>query len=601
MKSILLHLATLTCSLSLYGQVTFERTYPLNSFSAIEEANNGNFIGCGDSLQEGFIFKIDPHGNLISTFFPKLRDNKVAVQDITIDDINGGYAICGTSDDTTGNNFTAYYLLLDSNFQSVDSIYYGGGSNGPSSDIILKNSVGDFIISIGTFFGGGGNSTEGQKISYPATNSWLATGGGNHAPNGMAIDRNNKLFLASFNWVAAASASLLLFDTSGQNTHTFRITDTAYGGSLVFQSVTCASNDDNYIFGVELSPNSGTYGVAYLTKLDSTLNIIWDKYLDWGYSVNIVAMTPTHDSCTVLLLSTANGMALHKISPSGDSLWTQFHNRPTTGSGSRFEECDDRGFIIVGQFTDTISYGYILKTDSLGRLLPNQTVDIIGALEFCYGDTTVLAAASGYNYLWSTGDTTQAISITTTGDYFVTVTDSSGLQSISDTISILVHTPNQPTITHNSDTLYSSFASTYQWYVDTTLITGAVNQSYIALINGAYTVETTDSNGCHSFSADYPLTTVGLQNLAFKTIDATFTPNPISDHGTLVVHGIHSEDLEVSLLNQMGQNIEALFKGNFSANEASFLIDFGKNYSGVYIIRIISGEVSTNLRVLLIK
>ena len=100
MKSILLHLATLTCSLSLYGQVTFERTYPLNSFSAIEEANNGNFIGCGDSLQEGFIFKIDRHGNLISTFFPKLRDNKVAVQDITIDDINGGYAMCGTSDDT---------------------------------------------------------------------------------------------------------------------------------------------------------------------------------------------------------------------------------------------------------------------------------------------------------------------------------------------------------------------------------------------------------------------------------------------------------------------------------------------------------------------
>ncbi len=95
MKSILLHLATLTCSLSLYTSY-LRKNLSIKLFSAIEEANNGNFIGCGDSLQEGFIFKIDRHGNLISTFFPKLRDNKVAVQDISIDDINGGYAICGT-------------------------------------------------------------------------------------------------------------------------------------------------------------------------------------------------------------------------------------------------------------------------------------------------------------------------------------------------------------------------------------------------------------------------------------------------------------------------------------------------------------------------
>ncbi|MBK8586862.1 MAG: hypothetical protein IPN88_16115 [Bacteroidetes bacterium] len=91
------------------------------------------------------------------------------------------------------------------------------------------------------FFGGGGYSTGGQKENYPSTNSWLATGGGNHAINGMALDKSNRLFLASFNWVAAASASLLLFDTAGVLSNTFSITDTAYGGSLVFQSVTSTS------------------------------------------------------------------------------------------------------------------------------------------------------------------------------------------------------------------------------------------------------------------------------------------------------------------------------------------------------------------------
>lgn len=601
MKFILLQLFTWTICLSLSGQITFERTYPVSSFNAIKEMSNGDFIGSGDSIQNGLIFKMDRHGNLISTFYPKLRDNKVDVQDITIDDNNGGYAICGNSDDTTGNNFTAYYLLLDSTFQSVDSIYFGGGSNGPSSDIILKNSVGDFIVSIGTFFGGGGFSTEAQKINYPATNSWLATGGGNHATNGMTLDKNDKLLLASFNWVAAASASLLLFDTSGQNTHTFRITDTAYGGSLVFQSVTSVSHDSNYMFGVELSPNSTSYNVAYLTKLDSTLNIIWDKYLDWGYSVNIDAMTPTQDSCIVLLLSTANGMALHKVSSSGDSLWTQFHNRPTTGSGIRFEECADRGFIIAGQLNGIVSYGYILKTDSLGRLFPDATVNISGQTEFCFGDTTILTAASGYNYLWSSGDTTQSIPVTTTGDYFVAVTDSAGLQSISDTISILVYTPSQPTITQISDTLYSSIAFSYQWYRNDTLIGGAINESHIALSNGTYTVETTDTNGCRSISSDYMMTTVGLQNIVLKSMNANFTPNPISTEGRLLIQGIHSEKLEVSLLNQVGQKIETIFDGIISANDANILVDFSNNNSGVYVIRIVSGDFSKNLRVLVLK
>lgn len=601
MKFILLNLTTLICCLSLYGQVTFERTYPLTSLNAIEELGDGNFIGTGDSLQNGLIYQIDRYGNLMSTFFPRLRDSRVSVQDITTDDLNGGFAICGYSDDTSGNNYTGYYLLVDSNFQSIDSIYYGGGVNGPNVDIVLRDSNNDFVIAVGTFLGGGGYSTGGQKINYPSTNSWLATGGGNHATNGMALDQSNRLFLASFNWVAAASASLLLFDTAGVLSNTFSITDTAYGGSLVFQSVTSTSHDGNYMFGVELSPNSGTYSVAYLSKLDSTLNIIWDKYLDWGYTVNIVAMTPTEDSCLVLLLSTSNGLALHKVTSSGDSLWTQFHNRPTTGAATRFEECADRGFVIVGQFNGTVSYGYILKTDSLGRLLPDATVDISGQMEFCFGDTTILTATIGYDYLWSTGDTTQSILVTTGGNYFVTVTDSIGLQAISDSISILVHTPVQPTISHISDTLYSSIASNYQWYLNDTLISGATNQSYTALANGLYTVETTDSNGCHSFSAVYDLTTVGLQNISLKSIDASFIPNPTSNQGSLVLHGIHSDKLEVSLFNQMGQKIETLFKGNFLANETNILLDFSMYNSGVYVIRVNSGELSTNLRVLVLK
>ena len=68
MKFILLNLTTLIYCLSLYGQVTFERTYPLTSLNAIEELGDGNFVGTGDSLQNGLIYQIDRYGNLMSTF-----------------------------------------------------------------------------------------------------------------------------------------------------------------------------------------------------------------------------------------------------------------------------------------------------------------------------------------------------------------------------------------------------------------------------------------------------------------------------------------------------------------------------------------------------
>ncbi|MBK8586898.1 MAG: T9SS type A sorting domain-containing protein [Bacteroidetes bacterium] len=76
-------------------------------------------------------------------------------------------------------------------------------------------------------------------------------------------------------------------------------------------------------------------------------------------------------------------------------------------------------------------------------------------------------------------------------------------------------------------------------------------------------------------------------------------PKP-SNQGSLVLHGIHSDKLEVSLFNQMGQKLKHYLKGT-SANETNILLDFSMYNSGVYVIRVNSGEISANLRVLVLK
>src|SRR5678815_4821385 len=62
--------------------------------------------------------------------------------------------------------------------------------------------------------------------------------------------------------------------------------------------------------------------------------------------------------------------------------------------------------------------------------------------------------------------------------------------------SVLTRASTSPTITQSNDTLFSSAASSYQWYQDGNLVSGATNSFYVAPTSGLYTVVITDANGC---------------------------------------------------------------------------------------------------------
>jgi len=55
--------------------------------------------------------------------------------------------------------------------------------------------------------------------------------------------------------------------------------------------------------------------------------------------------------------------------------------------------------------------------------LPTATITPGGPTTFCTGGSVVLTASTGFSYLWSNGETTQAITATVSGNYTVTVSD----------------------------------------------------------------------------------------------------------------------------------------------------------------------------------
>ena len=75
--------------------------------------------------------------------------------------------------------------------------------------------------------------------------------------------------------------------------------------------------------------------------------------------------------------------------------------------------------------------------------------------------------------------------------------------------------PAIPTITQSSDTLYSTPATTYQWYFNGYQIASANSSFYVPTQSGNYLVRITDNNGCvNQYSTEFSFTGVtGLSNI----------------------------------------------------------------------------------------
>jgi len=119
--------------------------------------------------------------------------------------------------------------------------------------------------------------------------------------------------------------------------------------------------------------------------------------------------------------------------------------------------------------------------------------------ELCFGDTTILDAGPGKtSYSWSTGDTTQKITVFTPGTYYVT-TLSGNECTASDTITVSYYQP-AATIQASRDTICEGASLLlnvpgvflFEWQ------DGSTDPFFIADQAGIYFVDITDFQGCKS-------------------------------------------------------------------------------------------------------
>ncbi len=148
--------------------------------------------------------------------------------------------------------------------------------------------------------------------------------------------------------------------------------------------------------------------------------------------------------------------------------------------------------------TVTVTDGNGCKNSDTESVVVNQnpTPNITGINTICQGQNTTFNAGAYSSYNWSTGATTQTVSLNTAGNYTVTVTDANGCTG-TDNYSLIVYSNPVPVISGNfticsgdNTTLNAGGYTGYQWN------TGATTQTISVGTAGPFTVTVTNGNGC---------------------------------------------------------------------------------------------------------
>lgn len=447
-------------------------------------------------------------------------------------DHTGGISVVGTSTSSNfpvspgANRTTAvgqetYLVRFDQSGARRWATFVGGSSADESAGIGVDSS-GNVAVALRT-----------QSMDFPTTSgthrqTWTPSGGAdfecvlaafdtagqyrwgtyfggtaNDLPRGVAVDGTGHVYLTG----GTHSTNLPTTATSLQQTHggvpvglqnihaDAFIARFTSGGQLHWctyygyyvtdyaSGVSAGWNGHVYVAGAASSANVVRTGVSYdstyngggdgfLLELDSNGRAVWDTYLG----------------------GTAIDYALAIIGDKAGSLYISGY----TSSGD---------FPVINAHQATFGGGYDMFVSRFCNSLYPR-LEISGPLSFCVGDSVRISGPDGFDrYVWMpTGDTTQHVTLRTSGRIHVVVFDNAGCLGRSDTLDVVVHALPRPAIQVLGDTslcdgdsvvLRASLPGTrsYRWS------NGGTHDTIVVRQAGTYGVEVTDTNGCRAVAA----------------------------------------------------------------------------------------------------
>jgi hypothetical protein len=305
----------------------------------------------------------------------------------------------------------------------------------------------------------------------------------------------------------------------------------------------------------------------------------------------------TVNSPTICAGVTANLMA------GGASTYTWSSGATSTGVNTA-----DASPVSTISYTVTgTSNGCINTAVSAVTVKPLPIVNIPSNIVACNGAivpaATFTSVPAGATFIWTNSNTTIGLVASGNGNQSSFSATNSGASQIAGTIavtptlsgcsgnvssySITVNpTPSTPTISDVALTLTSNSLIDNQWYLNGTIISGAIGQTYTAISNGTYTVKVTTSGCSSASSVPIVITNVGIDE-ELNPYMFNIYPNPNDGSFNVTFNTSDKIDYGIELYNTLGQIIfsDELtdFTGTYS--EKLNVTEYGK---GIYTIRLIN-------------
>lgn len=464
---------------------------------------------------------------------------------------------------------------------------------------------------------------------------------------GIEVDNANNIYVGGHTQSTSNIATLGTFQATFQgvvdgfivkfNGNGVRSWGTYFGGSSLDRIWDIALDTNNNIFVVGDTESNdtiatvgsfqvfkGSFDESFLQKFDNNGQRLWGTFIggntsDYLYSVKCIKSTGdiviggyTESDTNISSLSTfqpqrggAYDGFVMKFNNNGNRYWGTYFGGPASEE-MKTMTIGENNNIIIGGYTGSTSgiaslnahqtiYGGHIYDGFIAKLCEPLIPTILFTDSVCLGNQILLNTSTGFlSFLWNDNTTLQQHESFPPTDgiysFWVATVDTNYCPNVSDTVFITVlPIPAIPTITQNDTVLTSSFASSYQWYLDGNLIFGETNQSITILNNGLYTVIVTDSNDCYTESDPYIITNI---NLIISSSNIQLYPNPTDKQLYIVFDNKNSgENFSCTIYNFLGEKIRTI---NSTTRGSKHTIPVDYLPSGLYGLTISGKDIYFN-------
>ncbi|MES2387050.1 MAG: hypothetical protein V4543_03530, partial [Bacteroidota bacterium] len=356
--------------------------------------------------------------------------------------------------------------------------------------------------------------------------------------------------------LTAARADSIIW-SNGLRTQRIKVTT---GGNYYVRTYnpTCTTNSDTVVVTVNTTPGRPTVTVntGSLTLCEgNTVTLSGPAGFSYLWSNGVTTRTNPITTPGTYTLQTYNGSCTSVASLPRVVTVTPPPAATTITAGGPLSICSGSNVVLTAGRTDSIIWSTGARTQSITVTTAGSytvsvynaactvasaatvvtvtaspakpAVTLTGTLTFCEGgQATLTGPATGIDgYLWSNGETTRAITVTTSGTYTLQTIVASCTSVASNPRTFTVDAiPAAPSLTYDGTTFTAGAGGvTYLWARNGATVVNQSAATYSTTQTGTYTVRAVSANGCTSaYSIPYVIT--GINQLLSNNLK--LSPNP---------------------------------------------------------------------------